>query len=389
MKIYCTADILIDNHSAPSIHVNEICKNLNILGNTVKLYVPDSNSKSIIYEYPVNFLYVPRFFKIPFFQTYLFFRLLVDCIIDRPDLIYSRYGVFFLAPSIIAKFLKINTVIEINGFTVEEFKKYEKNFFARLLLYFGLIDFIESFVVRNSSGVIVTSIGIKNYLTKKYDIDSAKIIVMSSGVDVNFFKPKSLIETREKLKLDLNKIYIGYVGGLYEWQGLRYVFEAINSVCSSNKSVKFLIVGSGPDFEYLDTYVKKNSLQDFVEIRTAVPHSLVPDYVNSFDICLCYVNKFRDGATSPFKVYEYLACSKPVILSDLKSLNDEFGKVVKYVKPESPEFLANEIISLINDKHELDRLSQTGRKFVEEDHSWKIVAERTNIFLNNIVQNKI
>ena len=67
-----------------------------------------------------------------------------------------------------------------------------------------------------------------------------------------------------------------------------------------------------------------------------IPHDQVPDHLAALDICLCYPTRFRENTTSPFKVYEYLACGKAVVLADLAGMREEFGDVVAYAEPEAP-----------------------------------------------------
>ena len=83
--------------------------------------------------------------------------------------------------------------------------------------------------------------------------------------------------------------------------------------------------------------------------------------------------RFRDGATSPFKVYEYLACGKPVLSSDLASIRSEFGDVLTYIEPESAVALAEAIRNAAVDP-QLGPRAQAGRRFVETGHSWQAVA---------------
>jgi len=102
----------------------------------------------------------------------------------------------------------------------------------------------------------------------------------------------------------------------------------------------------------------------------------VPEHLAALDICLCYPTRFRENTTSPFKVYEYLACGKAVVIADLAGMREAFGDVVAYAEPEAPAALAEQIGRLVADSAERERLGAAGLAFIRAEHTWARVAER-------------
>ena len=383
MRLYYITCEALDPRSVAMIHTDAICNNLTILGHSVLLFAPNSGEfeeKS----YQVKSISTPRKAVSVFFQIKLFFRLRREIRNNRSDIIYIRNSQLLFMPAIVSRIFKIPLILEANGKILEEIRQVKSSFLSRILLAVGIYKFIESFNVKTAKKIIVVTEGIKEYFVENYKTSPDKIEVVANGVDTEFFKPMAVAEARRQIGLsnvcvsltNTEPIYIGYTGSFYSWQGLRYIAEAAKIVAGKRLEAKFLIVGSGDERDYLTSFVKDNNLENSIEIRPAVSHDLVPLYTNALDICLCYPTKFRAGATSPFKVYQYLACGKAVILADIDGMREEFGDAVSYVEPESSSALAEKIISLIDDAESRKRLGSLGRQFVEQGRSWRAVAEK-------------
>ncbi len=250
---------------------------------------------------------------------------------------------------------------------------------AAACFYTGIFKAIERFNLRSASGLIAVKEGIRDYLVK-FGVDAEKIRIILNGVDVSLFKPGSRLEVRKKTSLDPAALYVGYIGSFYEWQGLRYIADAAKIVCGLDTRAKFLFLGSGADAEYLKTFVSKHSLEGRIEIRPAVPHAQIPEYISSLDICISYPNISRGSGTSPFKMYEYLASGRCVVSADILGMREEFGDTVVYAPPESPEELAKVLLALLNDPEKRASLGEQGRLWVEKGHSWEAVAKEVAAF---------
>ena len=375
MRIYYCTDITLDDRSAETVHIDEICSNLARLQHTVVLYAPKP-PHWVPKGYRGVLISAPRQLRSIFFQTRLFLRLLRDVYRNRPDVLYVRHNVLLCAPTLIGALFSIPVVLEVNGRLEQESKLIDHSFVGRALLRAGIFGVLESFNMHQAAALIAVTSGIKDYLLKKYSISAGKVHVIGNGVDLDLFKPLADADLRTKLNLDESSFYIGYIGSFYPWQGLRYLVEAARGVSEKRPKCKFLIVGSGEEGAYLSSYIEKEKLENAVEIRSAVSHTFVPPYIHALDICVSYPTAFRAGGTSPIKMYEYLACGKPVVLSDIAGQREEFASAAFYAAPESVPALERALITLIDDAQMRRELQSRGRAFVEQGHSWRIVAKR-------------
>jgi glycosyltransferase involved in cell wall biosynthesis len=352
-------------YEAESIHVYEVCKNFQKLNCDVRLFTPKSNvaSESNFQQVDVK---CPRMYRSIFFQLLLVPKVIKLWHNNKPDFIYIRVSILLIMPTILSIIYKIPLIVEINGTIVEETTDVNyklMNIFIKL----GILRFIEQKIYNRSSKIITVTPGLKEYLINKFKINGDKIYVVENGVDADLFKPNS--KASDKV--------IGYVGELRDWQGLSYVIEALPLIVHKIPEARLVIVGDGPDKSNLEKIVKRLHLEKYVEFIGAVEHDLIPNYINSFDICVAYYTKVRSGITSPFKIYEYLSCGKSLIVSNIKGVGDKFNKVAKVTEAENSAMFAEAVINLFNDRAEQDRLSKAGREFILDGHSWYDVAEKT------------
>ena len=109
-----------------------------------------------------------------------------------------------------------------------------------------------------------------------------------------------------------------------------------------------------------------------------VPYESVHEYINASDVCVAPFIKDRNSkiGLSALKTYEYLACGKPIVASNIagvKDLLDLSGGGIS-VPPEIPGDLANAVVELISDQNIRNTMGERGRKYVIENHSWDGVA---------------
>ena len=121
--------------------------------------------------------------------------------------------------------------------------------------------------------------------TKKICNGLSGIRVTPFGIDIELFKPENCPQKRET-------ITVGTVKKLAFKYGIDTLIkgfaEARTSLMESDKPIAFIlrlfIVGGGEDRESLERLADSLNISDVTEFTGAVPHALVPDYLNKLDI---------------------------------------------------------------------------------------------------------
>src|SRR5262249_12126399 len=165
----------------------------------------------------------------------------------------------------------------------------------------------------------------------------ADAIYLPNGVDYEHFSaevPAPAGDSEVAGLLASRKRAAGYYGALAEW----FDYEMLDAVAARREDWNFLIIGPS-----LDSSAKQRgrSLRRHKNVYWIGPrpYQELPAYLRLFDIALIpfQVNDITQ-ATSPLKLYEYLAAGKPVLSTPMPEC--ERIPVVKVVR-DADELIAN------------------------------------------------
>ena len=197
------------------------------------------------------------------------------------------------------------------------------------------------------------------------------ITLISNGVDYDHFKnnqhniPTDLIEIREK-----HKTIIMYYGALAKW----FDYELVKEL-ADNKDYGIVLLGQ--DYDY--TIEKSGILTyDNIYYLGKKDYNDLPAYGYSSDLFIIpFLINDITKATSPVKIFEYMAMGKPIITTALPECKKY--KSVLYSK-DHKEFIKNieKGISLIGDKDYLVLLDKEAK-----ENTWESKAKALVDFANS------
>src|SRR5699024_9444140 len=109
--------------------------------------------------------------------------------------------------------------------------------------------------------------------------------VVPNGVDPRRFVPRKR-NNRLAYSLGLeNKIVIGYVGSILNYEGIDHLIDAASILKKERDDVAFLFVGDGAELDEYRQRTEQENLTDVVRFTGRVPHEQVEDYYSVIDIC--------------------------------------------------------------------------------------------------------
>ena len=248
----------------------------------------------------------------------------------------------------------------------------------------------ERIIYLLATRIICVDEGIKRMLMKSYGAKSEICRVIPSGVNTHIFKPLDKLACRRKLNLNIDHFYVGFVGSFQSWQGLDLLIEAMNIARNKGLNmIKCVFVGGGNLMYRLKQMTIKNNLQEYIIFMGRLEHGKIPMVLNSFDICyLCRIGlKF---GFSPLKLFEYLACAKPIIASKVEGVSEiiEKGDCGYLFNPDDVESLASRIIESYRERNRLPELGNNGRRFIENRFSWEKIASKVQRVLEEAAGQK-
>ena len=130
-------------------------------------------------------------------------------------------------------------------------------------------------------------------------------------------------------------------------------------------------------------------IQDRVRFFGRVSYESVPDFIGAGDLGICPFTRRRNEriGTSPMKVYEYVACGRPVVVSNLPGMGDWVSRwgLGRVVEPDNPAALADAVVDALSDQHLAGQVAERGPSVVRAEHSWSAVAGKLSALLQEVV----
>lgn len=389
-KILMICQIDLSLKLAQTVHWTEIFKHLLEMGHDCYCIAPNYGNKGLIKG---NILYLRNFnlkyLKNIIYQLKLLFVIPYLLIKNKYQIVYIRYASGCLIPAIWSKIFNIRYVTELNGDLAEELEiLYHPSQFV-----INFVSLIEKWNHRLSDCVITVTDGIKEYLIQKYLIPENKIEVIQNGVNTQIFKPMDSIEVRKKLNLTIDKKYVGWVGSVSPWQALDQLIQIAIDLVKEIPNIEFLIVGPTKDaeeFEKLKKLIQKNNLEIFFRFIGGVDNSEIPYWINAFDVCCIFSRHIKKGR-SPVKIYEYLACGKPVLGVNVPGIGDLIEKLSAGINLDLNQWpmQLSECVKIIKNESTLNKLEQKYILIINEEYSWMKAATRTCLIMDHLMEDRI
>jgi len=369
-------------HKGSVVHVKEVIDGLKKRGHQVgligsawtKLENPDH-----FYNIHPNKLALFKYFSIKkksYFISSLLLFLYLFKILRQYDTIYARDFHTVIIALIPRVLFNKKLVFEINGLASEEQRL--KNHSPLNSILAAAIQKAEKIATKYSDRIVSVTPQIATYLTQYFHCQPDKVKVIGNGVNTKRFHPiydeTSLWIERKRLGITKEDIVIVFVGNLAPWQGVNILIESAFQLLVNNENLKFLIVGEGFLRDFLEKRVSDSKYEKKFIFTGMIQYEDIPVLINLADICVAPFISRRNRTTgvSPIKVFEYMACGKPVISSRIEGLEfiEEEG-AGRLIEPEDVTGLEKALYDLIKDLQKRMGMGQKGLQIARERFSWE------------------
>lgn len=363
----------------------ELAAQCRSLRHRVVLFVPKGTR---LREFPSLEVVEIPYLDLPLLRPLLIYLLLFTVPLLRatrvsPDVIYMRTMHSPLSV-LLSRITRAPLLIEVNGDSYSHYRAQRASAFR-----LGLIKLIDRANFRYCDRVIPISKGLQEMLWQRYQVPPEKTVLIESATDPELFRPLDGNACRQRLGLDPAGRYVGFVGSFFRHQGIDVLIDAAPNVVRRFPDVRFLLVGDGIMRRAWAETISKRGLSASFVFTGQVPYSEVPLYIGATELCVAPFLADR-GDASPLKLFDYLACGRPVVASAIRPLHDLLSRAegIAPVPPEDPEALAKEIVRLLEDQEAARRLGENGRRWVLEAHSWRAAAKRLLRVCEEVLQER-
>lgn len=178
----------------------------------------------------------------------------------------------------------------------------------------------------------------------------------------------SFIENIEPSPLIKTGFSVIYAGGLSEIRGIRQLIEAAGLL---DDSLELWLMGGWEDPVYEKQCAQ---LAGWKRVRYFGEKTLEDTYsiMKRADIGIVNFLPVPNSVQSlPNKVFEYLACKLPVVMSNFDYWKELFGECAVFADPFDPVSIAKKIRTLLDDRELRMKLVRAGAVLIENEYSWE------------------
>ena len=300
-------------------------------------------------------------------------RVRLACRRFRPDLIYERYNLYYLAGTLVARRKGIPLFLEVNSPLVEERSQHGGLGLPRLARW------AERFVWRSADKVLAVT-GVLKAMIAAAGVPEERIEVVPNGID-----PARFADLPQR-PAAADKVVLGFVGFVREWHGLDTVIAAM--AADPATPLELVVVGDGPAVPALRQQAAELGVANRVHIAGLVAHDAIPELVAGFDIAL---QPRVVAYASPLKLFEYMAAGKAIVAPDQPNIREILvdGETALLFDPAVSDTMWTAIRRLAADPPLRGRLgAAASAEVARRAYTWRANAERVVAWADTVARNR-
>lgn len=302
---------------------------------------------------------------------------------EKPDLIIARLDLYLFSAILLSKLRGIPIIIEADAPCVYEAREFHPEY----LRIGGLDKIIEKINLKYSNLNFCVSNEARDFFSK-YGISPKRLPVITNGANTErFFSGQNRSVIRNRFQLN-GKIVVGFVGSFHYWHGIDNLKALIHRTLALNDKTIFMLVGDGgPMKSVLDDYINEEKLQNRVVSTGYVPYHEIPEYISAMDLVLAPYPNLRLFYYSPVKIFEYMACEKPIVTTEIgqiaEIITDGYNGFL--CKPDNIDAMFNKVTTLVGNPTLRKRIGRNARKTIIQHHSWRKKAVQLSEICEDVI----
>lgn len=221
---------------------------------------------------------------------------------------------------------------------------------------------------------------VKYVLKHNREVSKDKVEICPNSIEVNYVDIEDSKSIREWYNISTDKTVFVYGGNLGKPQGIDFIIECLIEN-KENENVHFLIVGSGTEFNRLQTAIINNGLEN-TTILSSLPKQDYERLAYSCDVGLIFLDYRFTIPNYPSRLLSYLQASMPVLAATDESTDvkvtinrGDFG----YWVPSNDVQEFTKAVSKLTDKQLRNKLGNNARNYLENNytskHSYDIIMK--------------
>ncbi len=230
---------------------------------------------------------------------------------------FPGHSIVWLARILFGKRIIFDAFVSLYNSEIEDRKMYSK--WSLRALYDWLLDW--SACKMADKVLLDTNIHI-DYFVKRFFLSKDKFIRVFVGTNTEIFFPCTERTEPDCVNSTQKSFIVHFHGNVTSLHGLDYILEAAKRLQDNNILFRFIVNEKG--FEKISSYIQKHLLLN-IEVSHQVSLDELRKRMWQADICLgIFGNTQKARIVIPNKIYEAIACKKPVITMDSPAIRELF-----------------------------------------------------------------
>jgi glycosyltransferase involved in cell wall biosynthesis len=234
-----------------------------------------------------------------------------------------------------------------------------------------LVKWSEKYVFRKASFVSTHNEALRQYCI---GLGAApdKSSVIYPGIDTpRFFPAPPRQDLLTKVGIQPTDKVLLFMGTIFRFSGLVELLTELAPALHLNKSIKFLILGDGEDFNRLHQLAITLDLQSQVIMPGRIEYDLLADYLRLGHVALLpFKQELVTHGALPGKVLQYLACGLPTIATPLDGLQSMIPPNKGILYANDSQEMANMAIDLVSKPDQQHQLATFGLNLMTRHCNW-------------------
>jgi len=215
---------------------------------------------------------------------------------------------------------------------------------------------------------------LKQSVEREFSVLFQDFVIWHSGVNTRHFKGLGIESEKQA-----NKFIITYLGDITKNRGINLVLEALAILHRTYKEkIVFQVIGKGVDLASLKSISSALKINNIVDFKGYIQYEFIPEHLGNTDCFICPLpNRPEWNVSSPIKVFEYLACKKPVILTPIAAHKSiiENGDFIVWTDGDKAEDFVRAIEYAYKNRKILTEAAKRAPDAVRKKYGWKVQAK--------------
>jgi glycosyltransferase involved in cell wall biosynthesis len=248
--------------------------------------------------------------------------------------------------------------------------------------YLGVMDRVLAPLA--TRGVAVSE-AVADFMVRRRHLDPGRIEVVRNGAPDEFFcrvSPGEQAETRTRLGLDADGLYVGIVGRLHPIKGHDVFLDAVAGITATHPKARFLVVGDGELSTPLRLQAHELGINDVVDFMGYQPDLLA--YLQAFDVLV--IASRSEGA--PLVVLEGMAGGKAMVATRVGGIPEilTHGEHALLVPSEDPEAMGRAIVRLLDDPDLREGLGRAAEDLCDREYRVRHTVARLETLYREVLR---